>query len=155
MQDEQDRAEALDDDKGGDPAPDKPPGAQAYGAAGAEPHAVESVASRAAREEPDVLPVDPEAPVGTDDPSEGALPPDPERAVDPDDRVPTALPDPPPPDPERLVDEADPIMADTDTDLSDFATERAAPRPAEELAVRDVDGRSVDRPDLEEPDDLP
>lgn len=54
MVDEQDRAEMLDDDAQPMVAPDKPPGAQAYGAAGAEPHAVESVARRAAREEPEL-----------------------------------------------------------------------------------------------------
>jgi hypothetical protein len=59
MADEQDRAEALDDDKIGEPAPDHLLGAQAYGAAGAEPHAVESVAARAGREEPEDLPLDP------------------------------------------------------------------------------------------------
>jgi hypothetical protein len=57
MADEQDHAEALDDDKlGGEFPPDTLIGAQAYGAAGAEPHAVESVAARAAREEPEQLP---------------------------------------------------------------------------------------------------
>ena len=55
MPDEQDRAEALDDDELGEMPPDKPLGAQAYGAAGAEPHADESVRRRAAREEPDEL----------------------------------------------------------------------------------------------------
>ena|SRR5699024_4170122 len=155
MQDEQDRAESLDDDKGGDPAPDRPPGAQAYGAAGAEPHAVESVASRAAREEPDVLPVDPDVPAGTDDPSEGALPADPERSVDRDDPVPTATPEPPPPDPDRVVEPEDPAMSETPMDLADVATERAAPRPAEELAVHDPEDDNVDRTDLEEPDEFP
>lgn len=155
MQDEQDRAEALDDDKGGDPAPDKPPGAQAYGAAGAEPHAVESVARRAAREEPDVLPVDPDAPIATEDATEGVLPPDPQRHVDPDDPAPTAAPEPPPPDPEREVGRPDPLRSEIDADLADVATERAAPRPAEELAVRDPEGGPVDRSDLEDPDDLP
>jgi hypothetical protein len=63
MSDEQDQAEAIDPDElGDDPAanfpPDKPPGAQAYGAAGAEPHADEPVASRAAREEPEAFEVD-------------------------------------------------------------------------------------------------
>jgi hypothetical protein len=56
MSDPQDSAEALDDDKfGGDYPPDKLLGAQAYGAAGAEPHATENVTARAAREEPDDL----------------------------------------------------------------------------------------------------
>lgn len=56
MSDPQDIAESLDDDKiGGDYPPDKLLGAQAYGAAGAEPHATESVVARAAREEPDDL----------------------------------------------------------------------------------------------------
>src|SRR3954465_9943606 len=50
MSDEQDQAEAIDPDElGDDPAanfpPEKPPGAQAYGAAGAEPHADEPVAA--------------------------------------------------------------------------------------------------------------
>ncbi|MEZ5179424.1 MAG: hypothetical protein R2746_14420 [Acidimicrobiales bacterium] len=70
MAEEQDRAEQLDDDKfdGGFP-PDKLLGAQAYGAAGAEPHAVESVAARAAREEPEEgagPPSDDGRPMGTD-----------------------------------------------------------------------------------------
>jgi hypothetical protein len=56
MSDPQDLAESLDDDKfGGDYPPDKLLGAQAYGAAGAEPHATENVTARAAREEPDDL----------------------------------------------------------------------------------------------------
>jgi hypothetical protein len=55
MTDEQDRSEALDDDKLEDLAfpPDKPIGVQAYGAAGTDPPVGESVAARAAREEPD------------------------------------------------------------------------------------------------------
>jgi hypothetical protein len=57
MADAQDRAEALDDDKlGGAFPPDTLMGAQAYGAAGAEPHAGESVVARAAREEPEQRP---------------------------------------------------------------------------------------------------
>jgi hypothetical protein len=52
--DEQDRAEALDDDAEPMVAPDHLVGAQAYGAAGAEPHATEPVARRAAREEPEL-----------------------------------------------------------------------------------------------------
>jgi hypothetical protein len=67
MADEQDRAEALDDDNIGEPAPDHLLGAQAYGAAGAEPHAVESVAARAGREEPEELPLDP-LPTSSDGP---------------------------------------------------------------------------------------
>jgi hypothetical protein len=56
MSDPQDVAESLDDDKfGGGYPPDTLLGAQAYGAAGAEPHATESVVARAAREEPDDL----------------------------------------------------------------------------------------------------
>ena len=55
MSDAQDRAEALDDDvfAGGEFPPDKLLGAQAYGAAGAEPHADENITARAAREEPE------------------------------------------------------------------------------------------------------
>ncbi len=53
MADEQDRAEELDDDGIGAPAPDHLMGAQAFGAAGVEPHAGESVAQRAARENPE------------------------------------------------------------------------------------------------------
>ncbi len=56
MADEQDRAEALDEDKLGEMPPEHPPGAQAYGAAGAEPHATESVIARAARENPEERP---------------------------------------------------------------------------------------------------
>jgi len=114
MQDEQDRAEALDDDVGVDPAPDRPPGAQAYGAAGAEPHAPESVAARAAREEPDPA------------------------AEQPEDRPPLQE------DGDRVVEEDDPTLADV-------ATERAAPRPAEEQAVQDPDdGAPVPPADLED-----
>lgn len=59
MSDAQDRAEALDDDKvGGDFPPDHLLGAQAYGAAGADPGAPESVIARAAREEPEERPGD-------------------------------------------------------------------------------------------------
>lgn len=70
MSDPQDQAEALDRDKVGDDfPPDKPPGAQAYGAAGAEPHADEPVAARAAREEPDVV----DAGQAGDDLDDGAM----------------------------------------------------------------------------------
>lgn len=124
MQDEQDRAEALDDDKGGDPAPDRPPGAQAYGAAGAEPHATESVVARAAREEPD-------------------------PTTDPDFEL-------PPPDPDRIVEADDPSRMVDDPALADIATERAAPRPAEELAVQDPDEyRPIPEADLEDDDEFP
>ena len=77
MADEQDRAEVLDEDELGDFPPEKPLGAQAYGAAGAEPHAPESVVARAAREEPEVVPVadpdevDPIAVLDVDDPLAG------------------------------------------------------------------------------------
>ncbi len=61
MADEQDQAEALDEDKLGEFPPDKPLGKDAYGAAGAEPHADENVVARAAREEPeDVPPLEPD-----------------------------------------------------------------------------------------------
>ncbi|MCU1499664.1 MAG: hypothetical protein JWM47_3617 [Acidimicrobiales bacterium] len=67
MADEQDRAEQLDDDElGGEYPPDKFMGAEAYGAAGTEGGAPESVVRRAAREEPDVVPTDP--PPGANDP---------------------------------------------------------------------------------------
>ena len=57
MSDEQDQAESLDDDKfGGEYPPDKLMGAQAYGAAGAEPHADENITARAARDEPEEKP---------------------------------------------------------------------------------------------------
>lgn len=60
MADEQDQAEQLDDDEmGGEFPPDKMLGAQAYGAAGTEPGAPESVAQRAGREIPDQVPLDP------------------------------------------------------------------------------------------------
>ena len=59
MSDAQDRAEALDDDQfAGEFPPDKLLGAEAYGAAGADPGAPESVIARAAREEPELLPED-------------------------------------------------------------------------------------------------
>lgn len=53
MADEQDRAEELDEEAIGAPAPDHLMGAEAFGAAGVEPHAGESVARRAARENPE------------------------------------------------------------------------------------------------------
>lgn len=74
MADEQDRAEALDDDEDVVIPPEHPLGAQAYGAAGAEPHADEPVARRAAREEPEEIP-------GVDDEIE------PEVVLDPDDPI--------------------------------------------------------------------
>lgn len=144
MQDEQDRAEALDDDKGGDPAPDKPPGAQAYGAAGAEPHATESVAARAAREEPDVLPEDPEREVDESLLDQAALegtapvPPDPERPVE---------------EPLEAPDEE--IRSVDDPTVNDIATERAGTRAAEDLAVRDPDDEPIDEAELEDPDARP
>lgn len=66
---DQDDAERLDDDAlDGEYPPDKLLGAQTYGAAGAEPHAVESVAARAAREEPEegAGPPSDQQPIGTD-----------------------------------------------------------------------------------------
>lgn len=59
MGDEQDRAEGLDDDKLGEFPPDKLLGAAAYGAAGTDPGAPEGVIARAAREEPEEMPLDP------------------------------------------------------------------------------------------------
>lgn len=62
MADAQDKAEALDDDElTGEFPPDKLMGAEAYGAAGADPGAPESVARRAAREEPEERPLPPAA----------------------------------------------------------------------------------------------
>ncbi|HRW36103.1 MAG TPA: hypothetical protein P5254_00285 [Aquihabitans sp.] len=59
MSDAQDRAEALDDDRfTGEFPPDQLIGAEAYGAAGADPGAPEGVIARAAREEPEVVPQD-------------------------------------------------------------------------------------------------
>ncbi|MEZ5137584.1 MAG: hypothetical protein R2702_04610 [Acidimicrobiales bacterium] len=59
MSDAQDRAEALDDDRfTGEFPPDHLVGAEAYGAAGADPGAPEGVIARAAREEPEVIPED-------------------------------------------------------------------------------------------------
>lgn len=81
MADEQDRAEALDEDKIGEFPPDKPPGAQAYGAAGAEPHADEPIAARAAREEPEELPLD--QPATGSDPDEATLSVDDPQGGDP------------------------------------------------------------------------
>ncbi len=70
MPDEQDAAEALDDDElstdalgdagdGWEP-PDRLMGAEAYGAAGADPGAPEGVIAREAREEPEERPGDDE-----------------------------------------------------------------------------------------------
>lgn len=60
MADAQDKAEMLDDDElDGEFPPDKLLGAEAYGEAGAQPGAPESVARRAAREEPEERPLDP------------------------------------------------------------------------------------------------
>jgi len=74
MADEQDRAEGLDEDKIGEFPPDKLLGAAAYGAAGTDPGAPESVTARAAREEPEEMPLeslaeasDPDAMVLSDD----------------------------------------------------------------------------------------
>lgn len=59
MVDAQDRAEGLDDDElDGEFPPDKLIGAEAYGEAGAEPGAPEDVAKRAAREEPEEVPLE-------------------------------------------------------------------------------------------------
>lgn len=72
MADAQDKAESLDDDKvGSDFPPDKLLGAEAYGEAGAEPGAPESVVKRSAREEPEELPLQP--PPTQSDPDGGAL----------------------------------------------------------------------------------
>ncbi|CAN5870148.1 hypothetical protein BH23ACT2_BH23ACT2_11910 [soil metagenome] len=48
MADEQDQAETLDEDKIGEFPPEKPPGAQAYGATGTDPLVGESVAQEKA-----------------------------------------------------------------------------------------------------------
>lgn len=72
MADAQDKSESLDDDKIGDDfPPDEPLGADAYGEAGAEPGAPESVVRRSAREEPEELPLQPLA--TRSDPELGAL----------------------------------------------------------------------------------
>ena len=68
MPDEQDRAEALDEDAEPVVAPDRPLGSQAYGAAGAEPHADEPIARRAAREEPEERPGDRSSDAPPDEP---------------------------------------------------------------------------------------
>ncbi len=78
---EQHRAEALDEDKIGEVPPEKPPGAQAYGAAGAEPHADEPIAARAAREEPEEVPLD--QPATSSDPDVAVLSEDDPQAGDP------------------------------------------------------------------------
>ncbi|CAN5261892.1 hypothetical protein BH20ACT3_BH20ACT3_04320 [soil metagenome] len=67
MADEQDQAETLDEDKISEFPPEKPPGAQAYGAAGTDPLVGESVAQRAGREEPEEVPLDPLPTVGDPD----------------------------------------------------------------------------------------
>jgi hypothetical protein len=73
MSDGQDRAEALDDDKfGGEFPPDHLVGAQAYGAAGTDPGAPESVEQRAAREAPEERPGDRPEPTGYPD-EEGSV----------------------------------------------------------------------------------
>lgn len=84
MANEQDQAEALDEDKLGEFPPEKPPGAQDYGAAGAEPHAGESVARRAAREEPEEVPLEPLPTTG--DPDVAVLADDDPTAGDPTTR---------------------------------------------------------------------
>lgn len=62
MADEQKKAERLDDDElTGEFPPDKLMGAEAYGEAGSNPGAPESVARRAAREEPEERPLPPAA----------------------------------------------------------------------------------------------
>ncbi len=82
MADAQDRAEALDDDElGGEFPPDQLLGAEAYGEAGAEPGAPESVAKRAAREEPEERPLDTPPTAGEVD--EVVLAPDDDFAGDP------------------------------------------------------------------------
>lgn len=83
MADEQDQAEQLDAEEVGEIPPERPPGAQAYGAGGAEPHATEPVARRAAREQPEEVP--PADPDQVDDPVEVLAPDDP-AAGEPDRR---------------------------------------------------------------------
>lgn len=107
MADEQDQAEETDDEAIGAPAPDHLLGAQAFGAAGVEPHAGESVAQRAAREQP-------EPELG----DEGPLPQD-------------------------------------DPTLSDVATEREAPVPAELQAMHEIDEDGPLDDDRLSPADLP
>lgn len=72
MADAQDKAESLDDDEmAGEFPPDHLMGAEAYGAAGADPGAPEDVARRAAREEPEERPLPPMA--TTSDPTVAVL----------------------------------------------------------------------------------
>ncbi len=68
MADEQDRAEALDEDAEPITPPDHLLGAAAYGAAGTDPPGGETVAQRAAREEPEDRPGPTDA-VEPDDPT--------------------------------------------------------------------------------------
>lgn len=109
MADEQNQAEALDEDKlGGEFPPDKPLGKDAYGAAGAEPHADENVVARAAREEPEDVPL--ESP-----PTAGDV----EAGLDPYDQV--------------VLSEEDQFTGDET--VRDVVQEREAPIPAEEAAL--------------------
>lgn len=126
MGDAQDRAVNLDDDQlGGEFPPDKLLGAEAYGEAGAEPGAPESVVKRAAREEPEERPLEP-LPTTSD---EGALDP----ATGP-------------------LDPTDDFGGQED--LRDVVQEREAPQAAEEAAIHAIDegaggfDSEVDDPEL-------
>lgn len=126
MADAQDRAEALDDDElGGEFPPDKLLGAEAYGEAGAEPGAPESVVKRAAREEPEERPLDPLPTVGDGTPIDPATGP-----RDPTDDF------------------------GGQEDLRDVVQEREAPQAAEEAAIHAIDETAggfdseVDDPEL-------
>lgn len=146
MADEQDRAEALDEDKLGEFPPEKPPGAQAYGAAGAEPHADEPVAARAAREEPEEMPSEQPATVADADSKDeriGEEEEGPVRSIRSSD---------PSAGPFAVLSEDDPTGGDPS--LRDVAPEKASVAPAEEAAMHVVDeslggfDSEVDDPEL-------
>ncbi|QXC59782.1 hypothetical protein KSP35_15525 [Aquihabitans sp. G128] len=123
MADAQDQAVNLDDDElDGEYPPDHLMGAEAYGEAGAEPGAPESVEKRAAREEPEELPLDPTLTVGEDG---VVLAPDDDFSGDPTLRDVVQEREAPIPAEEAALHVVDEGLADFDSEVDDPALEAA------------------------------
>lgn len=128
IDDSQDQAEALDDDKlGGDYPPEEPLGVEEYGTTAAEERYGEPLDERIRREEPEV---------GEGD---GREPDSPPVLVDPDGVEADVLASAVPGSADDLgeLDVDDPVGGDPT--LRDVATELEAPMSAEEAAVHVID----------------
>lgn len=127
MSNPQDPAEALDDDAEPMTAPDRPIGAQAYGAAGTDPPVGEGIAARAAREEPDAT-------------VENANPQPREERNAGDGEIATERDQP------RPAEEGAMHIVDVPPDLADLPDPMEEPIGGEDIAVDDLEDEDVPMP---------